>query len=707
MAGSLSGSTKVTVAKDSTGAIAQELFYNWTGTQDIANNKTTVSWNLVLKSYTYGAITSSAPKAWSVTTNGTTKTGTCYIGIGNNSSKTLASGTQEISHNADGSKSFSFSFSCEFSMTFAGVWYGTISGSGSGQLKDIPRASSISASNCTLGSSTSITITKATAAFRHTLTYTCGSASGTITLSEDSTLSKSFSWTPPLSLSTQNTTGTSVSITYTLKTYSNSNKTTQIGSAVTKTVTGTIPASVKPTVTAVTVSGADTASSGHLTKYGGYVQGQSKVKVAVTASKAQNSDIKSYSVQVDGKTYTSTVTAISTTVTSAVLSGTGSLKAKATATDARSRTSAAVESTAFTVLAYSVPQITYAAIHRCDQNGTESMIGAYCIVEWAATITSLNSQNSATVKLMYKKTTDSTWTTVTTSGGSTFGLSGSYIFAADIESPYNVKIVVTDDFGPKEWSQTLSTAQIPIHLGEKAIAFGKTIEDLDVFDVGFNVLRIKRNGQPSLAMHRTDNDTQGVMYLWNNGATDPGFAFGFKAAGETSYTYTATIGKSLFRPYTNEGSSLGSSAYQWKGIYGETIYENGTSLANKYAPKLSVIANESNLNWTGGTTVASGGDWKTLGSYTFGAGSYIIFTRLRIGGNTSGTRRFMWATANNNTTTWRENSYEVVQGCAGWTNCQSVFFAATSSSTTRYLRFYQDSGSALAVYVSVQIIKIA
>lgn len=705
MAGSLSGSAKVAVAKDSTGATAQELFYNWTGTQDIANNKTTVSWSLVLKSYTYGAITSSAPKAWSVTTNGTNKSGTCYIGIGNNSSKTLASGTQEISHNADGSKTFSFSFSCEFSMTFAGVWYGTISGSGSGQIQDIPRASSISASNCTLGSSTSITITKATAAFRHTLTYSCGSESGPITLSEDSTLSKSFSWTPPLSLSAQNTTGTSVSITYTLKTYSNTNKTTQIGSAVTKTVTGTIPASVKPTVSEVTVAGADTASSGHLAKYGGYVQGQSKVKVTVSASKAQNSDIKSYSVQVDGKTYTSTVTETSTTVTSAVLAGTGSLKAKATATDARSRTSAAVESAAFTVLAYSVPQITYAAIHRCDQNGTESMIGAYCIVEWTATITSLNSQNSAAVKLMYKKTTDSTWTTVTTSGGSAFGLSGSYIFAADIESPYNVKIVVTDDFGPKEWGKTLSTAQIPIHLGEKGVAFGKVMETYDAVEIGHSWIYMKKNSESNLVMHRTDSDTLCSMYNWSG--SEPGFAFRFKTGYSSSWTYSMAITKDLVRPYSTKGTSLGNSSYQWKNIYGETLYENGTSLANKYAPKVSVLENESNLGWTGGTTVASGSDWKTLGSYTFAAGSYLIFTRVRIAGNTNGTRRFMWATTSSGTSSWRQNSYEAVPGCAGWTNCQSVFFAAAAANETRYLRFYQDSGSALGVYVSVQIIKIA
>jgi hypothetical protein len=139
---------------------------------------------------------------------------------------------------------------------------------------------------------------------------------------------------------------------------------------------------------------------------------------------------------------------------------------------------------------------------------------------------------------------------------------------------------------------------------------------------------------------------------------------------------------------------------------GGDIYEGGTALEAKYAPKLSVLANESTLGWTGGTTVATGGDWKTLGSYTFQPGQYIIFTRLRVNGNTNGTRRMMWSNSTSSIDAWRENAYEVVRGCAGWTNLQCVFFAATSTSETKYLRFYQDSGSALAAYVSVQIIKI-
>lgn len=39
---------------------------------------------------------------------------------------------------------------------------------------------------------------------------------------------------------------------------------------------------------------------------------------------------------------------------------------------------------------------------------------------------------------------------------------------------------------------------------------------------------------------------------------------------------------------------------------GGDIYEGGTALEAKYAPKLSILANESTLGWTGGTTVATG-----------------------------------------------------------------------------------------------------
>lgn len=120
------------------------LVFNWTQTsQSYANNSTTISWSLTLTSTSSGTITSTATKNWSVNINGNTYSGTNTVGIPMNSSKTLASGTTTIEHNADGSKTFSYSFTQQFGITFSLNLIGVISGSGVGTLNTIPRAASI------------------------------------------------------------------------------------------------------------------------------------------------------------------------------------------------------------------------------------------------------------------------------------------------------------------------------------------------------------------------------------------------------------------------------------------------------------------------------------------------------------------------------------------------------------------------------------
>lgn len=668
------------------------------GSQSTANNTTTINYSVVLDPVQNGydwVYNNSDPFTCSYTINGTTRTCTLrkYNGT---STVTLASGSQTVSHNSDGTKTVSFSFS----VTSQSAYYliGSCSASGSLTLTTIPRASTFTASNGTLGTSQTFTVTRASTSFTHTLTYKVGSATGTIGSAKTT---GNLTWTPPTSLASQNTTGSSVSCTLTLTTYSGN---TSIGTS-SKTISLAIPAG-NPSFTLGT---SDT--KGYLSTYSGYVKTKSVIRTALTSvSCTYSASVRSYSVTYR-KTNASgaTLATGSTATTDWTPNWAGTVHITARVTDSRGRYTE--KTTTVTVLDYANPVINTLTVGRySDSAGTKKNdAGDYAKVTYAGTYTSLSNKNSANITIKYKKHSESTWTTAVNASTT---LSGSTpTFAADAGSTYDVVAEIKDNFNTTAITKTatISTAAVLMHwrANGNGIAFGKMSEEDDVFDIGFNNLRIRRNGQPSLVMHRTDIDTQGVMYLWNNGATDPGLAFGLKAAEDSDFTYTAVIGKSLVRPYTNEGSSLGSSEFQWNGVYGKTLYENGTSLANKYAPKLSVIANESNLNWTGGTTVASGGNWKTLGSYTFSAGEYLIFTRLKVDGNANGTRRMMWATGNNNTTAWRENSYEVVQGCAGWTNCQCVFFAGTSSSATRYLRFYQDSGSALAVYVSVQIIKIA
>lgn len=132
------GSTEVKVTSWDT------LRFYWSiQSQNVPNNSSVITWMLTLDAGSSGQIISSAGKSWSVTVNGTKYGGMNTVGVENYASKTLASGTTTIPHNADGTKTFSYSFSQNFGITFSGQSIGTISGSGSGALDAIPRGTSI------------------------------------------------------------------------------------------------------------------------------------------------------------------------------------------------------------------------------------------------------------------------------------------------------------------------------------------------------------------------------------------------------------------------------------------------------------------------------------------------------------------------------------------------------------------------------------
>lgn len=459
-----SGSTSVAVTSWDT------LKFSWeTTSQSIANNTSTVSWKLELISSSDGRIDSSTSKKWSVTVNGTSYSGTNTVGIANNATKTLASGTTTIAHAANGTKTFSYSFSQQFSITFSGTSIGTKTGSGSGTLNTIARKSSLAASNGTLGTAQTLTVSRQSSDFTHTITYKCGTASGTIVTSSSST---SISWTPPLTLANQNTTGTSVTVVFTITTYSGS---TSIGSN-TKTISCGIPSSVKPTVSLSVSDGA-----GYSGTYGGYIQGLSKFKVDVTASGSYGSTIKAYKTTADGKTYTAA------SFTTDIIAGSGTLTISVTVTDSRGRT--ATSSTTATVLTYVAPKITALTVNRCDSEGNINSSGAYLAVTFSSSVTSLNSKNAATYTVKYKKTSVSTYTTATLTNyaGQHSVSNGKFIFEADTASSYNIALTVADSFKSTAKTATESSAKKLWSVLRQGLgfAFGKVAELEGVLDIGF------------------------------------------------------------------------------------------------------------------------------------------------------------------------------------------------------------------------------
>lgn len=386
--------------------------------------------------------------------------------------KTLYTKTLNIPHNSDGTKTVSVSASYT-----TGVSSGTITAAATKALTKIARKSTLTVKGTTaeLKAVQTLTVTMQNSDFTHTITAKCGTASTTICAKSSST---SMLFTPPIAWASQNTTGTSVSVTYTITTYNDS---TSLGSN-TYTKTYSMPSEVAPSCS---VSVSD--PTGYSSTYGGYIKGLSKFKVTVTPNLSHGSPIASYSTTVNGATYTTQ------SFTTDVLKTSGTLTINATVKDKRGR-SGTNTPVNITVLNYAAPKISAMSVYRSDSSGTASSTGAYLCVKFSAAVTSLNSKNTATYVVKYKKSSDTSYTSVTLSSfANKYSVSnGTYVFAASTDASYNVTLSVADKFYNGN-SATTKAAVGPsisklwsILKGGKGMAIGKVAELAGYLDIAFN-----------------------------------------------------------------------------------------------------------------------------------------------------------------------------------------------------------------------------
>ena len=453
----LNGSTSVSVTAYDT------LRFTWAQVdQNTQNNTTKVSWTLQLIAAANGQIISSATKAWSVTVNGSTYTGTNTVGIANNATKTLASGQTTITHNADGSKTFSYSFSQEFGINFGGTAVGTKSGSGTGTLNTIPRATTptLHAYSIDMGGTVTIYTSRASAAFTHDLAYSFA-GSGFVTFATG--VESYYYWAVPLGLadSIPNATSGTVTIRCTTK-----NGGTTVGTA-TVLLTAKVPASVVPTINSVSLTEADSSIAA---QFGAFIQTKSRAVASITATGARGSTIKSYSTTLQGKTYTGA------SWTSDVLNRSGSVDVVTTVTDSRGRT--AEKTTTISVLAYSPPQIgrfqvgRYTSLKEPDPNGT------YARVSYAYSVPTLNGGNTAAARVEHKRSTATSWSTlfsVSDLSADTVVWPTGTTFSTDYQ--FDLRITVTDWFGASASYETFlpsGAVIMDIKADGKGVAFFQT-----------------------------------------------------------------------------------------------------------------------------------------------------------------------------------------------------------------------------------------
>lgn len=604
------------------------LKFSWSiGSQSIANNTTTINWKLELIAGSSGAISSTASKSWDVVVNGETYSGTNTVGIGNNATKTLASGSTVIPHNSDGTKSFSYSFSQYFGITFSGASVGTKSGSGSGTLTTIPRKSTMTVSNGTLGVEQTLTVNKKATSFTHTIKYKSGSYSGTIV---EKSSSSSVKWTPPLTLANGAPNGTSVYVSFTIETFNGS---TSLGTN-SYSIWCTVPSSLNPSVS-FTVEDA----MGYLNKYGAYVQGKSKFKIKVTASGNSGSTIASYKVVVDGKTYASA------NVETDVIASSGTLTISVTVTDSRGRT--ATTSKTVTVVEYETPKITALSVKRTNSSGNSSSSGTYLTVTFNSSVSSISSKNTAVYKLQYKKKSATSYTTVTLSAyANNFAVTnGKYTFSADASSSYDVILTATDDFSSATKSGTgPSTTKVFSFLSKGlGIAIGKVAELENTFEVAFETMFHKSasfKNTMAVYMENASGTKRNVMHINQSNSFNLGYG-GYVANEGVTNVYGNKVAFLSKDDFTFNGATLEDFVVE-TGTSGIWTYRKWNSGIVECWGKYSVsdIA----------CTTALGSMYRTAvfqpSSFPFTISSPYVFADYE----SAGYGAFLWATTNASTT---------------------------------------------------------
>lgn len=437
----------------------------WTvDSQSVANNTSTVTAKVQLvstgSSYT---INSSASKSGSLTINGTKYSFTFTASLSGNQTKTLYTKTVTVAHAADGTKTCSFSATCGINVTLSGTYYGNVTASGNGTFDTIARASTISSvtSSVSVNGTNAVTvnITRVSSSFTHTVVFSFGSYSKTT-----NDVGTSTSYAIPTSWLNAIPSATSGTAKVIVTTYSGS---TKIGSAVSKNFTLTVPASVVPTISTVSIS---ETVSGLNAQFGGFVQSKSKVKVTITAAGALGSTIKAYKTVLDGKTYTGSAP------TTGTLGTAGSRTATITVTDSRGRTASTTKTIA--VIAYAAPQInTFTAI-RANGLGSADDNGTMALARIKFSISAVSNKNSKSYKVEYRPKSSDTWTQAAT--GSVYAYDSNMLLNINLntDTSYDLRLSLTDYFGTVTAFTEVATAftLMDFNASGKGLAFGKVSE---------------------------------------------------------------------------------------------------------------------------------------------------------------------------------------------------------------------------------------
>ncbi len=423
----------------------------WQGAQSVQGNYTDVGWSISAwlnetDGYTWGGATRGDIGTCRMIINGSV-VGSFGMSLNNGAGPGTglgsSSGSARIYHNSDGTKSISAYI--DFVQGGSDMHVSsTSSGAQTITLSTIPRASVPTVSKSTADAGSQITVyTNKKASFTHTITYSIGSASGTI----GTGVVDSVNWTIPKELLKQFTTTATGSCTISCTTYNGS---TKIGDTKTCTLNISVPTDAYPSASISSIVENNTYVKNKNASI--TVQTISDKTVNVTASGQYGATIKS--ITVANGASTGKLTASGSVRMTGLSSGTYTMSV----TDSRGITKT-VTSTQ-TYYSYRAPQITQATCARTTQtgsNGTLTVAGAYSNIL------------SNVVSISIKRSDQSAVSITPTYSGTNWSSSKAYTDLA-YTNAYSWTITVGDSFGQSATTTFTLSASQPIWFLGKTLA---------------------------------------------------------------------------------------------------------------------------------------------------------------------------------------------------------------------------------------------
>lgn len=387
-------------------------------------------------------------------------------GIGPGQRKQLLAKDYRVNHDNDGRKTIGVAASFEIHIQgfgFASVGFDL-------KLQDIPRASKGPAIDSVIGKPITLNIQKASPEFRHYIHVYFGNWASNIT--GETPADTSFTWTPPMELCEQIPDALSGIGTIYYLTYKNGK---EVGRDW-KQVKLSVPDSVVPSLTGISVSDTNQKISDLIRKPNTFVSVLSKLKVAFAgAAGVYGSKIARYSASIVDKPYSTydkegyigEVTHV------------GKAKIRATVTDTRGRTSAPKE-IEVDFLDYFLPQISFSAT-RVGANADQIQVTRNTKV---APLT-VNGSQKNTMRVSFKVApfgsgnyTDdngpatASFTSVSSLVNSTANLGQSY----GADRSYVIIGKVEDKFSSSEYRVEIATRAVVMSMDKTGIGIGKVRE---------------------------------------------------------------------------------------------------------------------------------------------------------------------------------------------------------------------------------------